>query len=715
MTAMCFWFMACAGYFPRGCRDRVQSALQEIRVEKPAALTTIIGPLYSSVCKRRQSDTPKTKQKLASGQLETGKTGIFEVPPPRPKRSEKSDSVVIADLKQLLGDKKNEKKYKLSYTAKDDIFLNQTKASLLKLDSIDSKSSNISQPNDQTCTTTDKISFEDRKSILQSRKKTSLNRIMQLLDQELDQQRKETDANLRLLSKKIELDMNKELFFEGTYQPEGLLKDMQCRFEDEIHFLDHMEYKQQNMVVNNILDNQRKKDKFIFPEKERPKKSEDYVCQVCSDGDYTESNQIVFCARCNISFHQRCYGIEEVPDGNWICDLCKYHGPSGRFMRCAFCTRRGGCLRRTEVPARSDYWKQRNPSYYQIMVAHPVSEAEPPALYNNGEAIISDNVSVNSHNFESFLYYDYYKELDKVKEDQDNIEPHPYLAWVHLSCCLWNSELEYTVDLPPKKIIGFDRVDRRRFGLECNLCGCKEGACVQCVSRKCHEAFHVECARRVKMFMEIKNSDSRHYTIYCDRHAPLMAKRKLDSTSLSICNDITKFSKHTEKYYDSYRYKFEDKPLEEETPAFIRALKKKKIEKSEVETLEERLSKNFFLREVRHELVKFPDFGNVITIRNDSDGIPDRAEYEPSKKKFLKSAVHKHHKVWSALAKKNNWVLRNVYKKFKRILQGSTEGPLEGLEKPKLIRRTKADWAASSDIYFVENTESRLTLLRIRR
>ena len=111
MTAMCFWFMACAGYFPRGCRDRVQSALQEIRVEKPAALTTIIGPLYSSVCKRRQSDTPKTKQKLASGQLETGKTGIFEVPPPRPKRSEKSDSVVIADLKQLLGDKKNEKKY----------------------------------------------------------------------------------------------------------------------------------------------------------------------------------------------------------------------------------------------------------------------------------------------------------------------------------------------------------------------------------------------------------------------------------------------------------------------------------------------------------------------------------------------------------------------------------------------------------------------------
>ena len=75
----------------------------------------------------------------------------------------------------------------------------------------------------------------------------------------------------------MEIELNEELYFEGTFNKEGLLRDLQYRFEEENNFLDHMEYKQQNAIIHSIIDN-KKRDNFVFPEKERPKKSEDYVC-----------------------------------------------------------------------------------------------------------------------------------------------------------------------------------------------------------------------------------------------------------------------------------------------------------------------------------------------------------------------------------------------------------------------------------------------------
>lgn len=626
--------------------------------------------------------------------------------PNRGKRQVAADSPVLGDLFQLLSDKKTDKKlkFKLQYSVRDDMFLNACKATLIRMDL--RENNHIEEETPRGLEELKAVNYDTKKSILHAKKKTQLSKLIQALEDDLEVQRTETDNSIKKLRKEIEKEHNNELPFEGTYQIDYLLKDLQCRFEDEIRFLDHMEYKQHNMVISNILDTQKLREKFVFPEKERPKKSEDYCCQICSDGDYTESNQIVFCARCNISFHQRCYGILQIPEGNWICDLCKYYGPNGRFMRCALCTRRGGCLRRTNIEARSEYWKLRNPVYYEAMISHPTTETEPPDALQDAE--LGDDVSVNSKNFENFLFYDYYTELDKHRAEDLEKEPHPHLAWIHLSCCLWNTELEVQLyQVPPEKVLGFDKLEKKRFGLTCNVCGQKEGACVQCASRKCHEAFHVECARRTKVFMEAKNSENRHYTVYCDRHAPLMAKRKLDSTALSVCSDITKFCRNIEKIFDTHKHKLEEKPLEEETPGFIRSLKKKKMERNEISSFEENLLKNFFIREIKHEIHRYSDFGNVITIQCDSEGNAQAAEYEPPKKMFLKSAIHKHHKVWSQLAKKNNWQLRNIYKKYKRVMQGSNEGPLDGLLKTKVFRKNKGDCDNPDEVYFIENTERR--------
>lgn len=35
---------------------------------------------------------------------------------------------------------------------------------------------------------------------------------------------------------------------------------------------------------------------------------------------------MVFCDLCNICVHQACYGIQEIPDGDWLCRPCKEFG-----------------------------------------------------------------------------------------------------------------------------------------------------------------------------------------------------------------------------------------------------------------------------------------------------------------------------------------------------------------------------------------------------
>ena len=42
---------------------------------------------------------------------------------------------------------------------------------------------------------------------------------------------------------------------------------------------------------------------------------EEAMCAVCSGGLSLAPNLIVFCERCDIAVHQKCYGVDEIPAG----------------------------------------------------------------------------------------------------------------------------------------------------------------------------------------------------------------------------------------------------------------------------------------------------------------------------------------------------------------------------------------------------------------
>lgn len=113
--------------------------------------------------------------------------------------------------------------------------------------------------------------------------------------------------------------------------------------------------------------------------------------------------------------------------------------------------------------------------------------------------------------------------------------------WAHLLCSIWIPEVtianttfmepvSQVVDVPPD-----------RWRLNCYLCNQKMGACIQCGSRQCYQAFHVTCARRAKLYLKMKSSHGAAATLdasvlkaYCDKHVPAEWRAEHDVDAATI-------------------------------------------------------------------------------------------------------------------------------------------------------------------------------------
>lgn len=72
-------------------------------------------------------------------------------------------------------------------------------------------------------------------------------------------------------------------------------------------------------------------------------------CAVCDDDYVYPGNVLVQCSNgtCSLVVHQKCYGIREVPEGDWLCDPCIF-GFNTHSTVCILCTKTGGALKPTD-------------------------------------------------------------------------------------------------------------------------------------------------------------------------------------------------------------------------------------------------------------------------------------------------------------------------------------------------------------------------------
>ncbi|KAI8606487.1 hypothetical protein EDD21DRAFT_360835 [Dissophora ornata] len=74
-------------------------------------------------------------------------------------------------------------------------------------------------------------------------------------------------------------------------------------------------------------------------------------CLVCGSGKSYAHNKILFCdgPGCDIPVHQKCYGVDVVPEGNWYCQRCEDRIPIHNTPSCC-CPQRYGAFKRTTIP-----------------------------------------------------------------------------------------------------------------------------------------------------------------------------------------------------------------------------------------------------------------------------------------------------------------------------------------------------------------------------
>jgi origin recognition complex subunit 4 len=61
----------------------------------------------------------------------------------------------------------------------------------------------------------------------------------------------------------------------------------------------------------------------LSPDEDPIESDNDATCIICGGGDSIELNEILFCDACDNAFHQECYNIQFIPEGDWLCRDCR--------------------------------------------------------------------------------------------------------------------------------------------------------------------------------------------------------------------------------------------------------------------------------------------------------------------------------------------------------------------------------------------------------
>ena len=244
---------------------------------------------------------------------------------------------------------------------------------------------------------------------------------------------------------------------------------------------------------------ERKREEFILEENQRliarrkemdaawQKQLEqdmDAVCNICDDGEVTPENQILFCEACNVAVHQACYGVEEVPAGDYYCAACRYFKREKMSQALARKTRRDvsppRASRPLPLPICCELCPVKQGAYYRCD-----NKAPPP------------------------------REGEKVPS-----------KWIHTACAKWQG-LDFVEGSNDEIIedVSALKIHFRRLDKACCICQSKRGAYHQCREEGCDNIVHLLCARNSGL-CEVTHGESIDgpvekdpWTLLCPEHS----------------------------------------------------------------------------------------------------------------------------------------------------------------------------------------------------
>lgn len=204
------------------------------------------------------------------------------------------------------------------------------------------------------------------------------------------------------------------------------------------------------------------------------------ICDVCCSGDSYECNQILSCVICDTSVHQECYGVQMIPNGEWLCSWCSYQ------------------------------------SQFQSMDEN---------LVRPGNSLVSpkqSNGGLDNDIRPCILCTRIGGALKPVASSSSDIDSNGNIQFAHLFCCQWVPETYIESAETMEPIRNVEGITGERWKLLCSLCKEEHGACIQCSHGSCQTAFHPLCAREMKLWMGISSkqgSGDIDLWAFCPKHS----------------------------------------------------------------------------------------------------------------------------------------------------------------------------------------------------
>eukprot|EP00873_Tetraselmis_striata_P045152 jgi/Tetstr1/465416/TSEL_010100.t1 len=232
---------------------------------------------------------------------------------------------------------------------------------------------------------------------------------------------------------------------------------------------------------------------------------EDAVCAVCGDGTSVAPNMIVFCERCDLGVHQRCYGVATIPAGEWLCWPCLRHEEA---------------LEARGVPRpqiRPPRWQRKARSTLE-----GGSVDTPCALCPNRGGLHA---------------------------------LHPELALL-------------ASPVGPDAVVGLPAVRPERWGQPCAVCGSTAGAVVPCATPGCPVGAHPLCARRGGLPLSVHSVGGQQvYGLHCALHAAGAARGEGFPLEVLPTGGGGQPKKHKDKAKESKAKEKEGKPKKDAPPS----------------------------------------------------------------------------------------------------------------------------------------------------